>query len=205
MKVLHVVSSLPTKEKPYIKPFIVSQIESLKRNGVGIDVMNLNATGNTFNYFKGIFKILNRTNKNKYDLIHAHYAYCGWSAVFQKRIPILVSLMGSDLYGIPDKKDRQTLKGFINIISTKILIKFVNTVIVKSKSMRDMVNRNGVFVVPNGVDFEKFKPLKKKKNHKNHDSSKKFTSSTKSYRNSKDQQSRCGVIDRFRYRAGTSG
>lgn len=165
MKVLHVVSSLPSKKKPFDKPFVLSQIESLRRNGVEVDIINLNATRNTFNYVTGIFKIIKTINKKAYDLIHAHYAYCGWSAVFQKRIPIIVSLMGSDLYGIPDEKNRQTVMGLINIISTKILIKFVDAVIVKSKRMRDMVCRNGVFVIPNGVDFEKFRPLKKRQNH----------------------------------------
>ena len=165
MKVLHIVSSLPSQKKPFDKPFVLSQIESLRRNGVEVDILNLHATRNTVNYFTGILKVSKRVNKEEYDLIHAHYAYCGWSAVFQRKIPIILSLMGSDLYGIPDEKNRQTAMGIINRISTKILVKFVDTIIVKSKRMRHMVRRDSVFVVPNGVDFEKFKPLKNQKKY----------------------------------------
>ena len=174
MKVLHVVSSLPSAEKPYNKPFVLSQIESLRKHSIEIDVMNLMGTENTINYFIGIFKILNKMRKKKYDLIHAHYSYCGWSSIFQNRIPVVLSLMGSDLYGVPDGKGGQTLKGFINIISTKVLIKMVDTVIVKSKSMRKMVSRkDNVFIVPNGVDFDKFKPIQKIRDTKSSDVSKK--------------------------------
>ncbi len=172
MRVLHIVSSLPSEKRPFDKPFVLSQIESLRKNGIEIDVMNLQAKDNTLNYFTGILKIWHRCNKTRYDLIHAHYSYCGWSAVFQKKVPVVVSLMGNDLYGILNNKGGQTLIGFLNIISTKILIKLVDAVIVKSRPMQEMINANHVFVVPNGVDFEKFKPMDRKNKTNNFDSAK---------------------------------
>ncbi|UCD05544.1 MAG: hypothetical protein JSV98_10615, partial [candidate division WOR-3 bacterium] len=73
IRALHVVSSWPTEREPFVKPFIVSQINSLRATGVEVDVFNLNATGNTLNYLWGVFKILRRVRKRRYDLIHAHY------------------------------------------------------------------------------------------------------------------------------------
>ena len=162
IRVLHVVSSWPTEQKPFVKPFIVSQIDSLRRAGLKVDVMNLEATGKTFNYLAGIFKIHRMVSNCHYDLIHAHYSYCGWSAVFQRRVPVIVSLMGSDLYGIPNGRGAQTLAGLFNILSTKWLVKLVDGVIVKSARMAALVNAGRVSVIPNGVDFTVFKPVFKR-------------------------------------------
>jgi len=163
IRTLHVVSSWPTRLKPSVKPFITSQIDSLRNAGVLVDVMNLHATGNTFNYLLGIFRIINKVRREHYDLIHAHYSYCGWSAIFQKKLPVVVSLMGSDLYGISNGRGGQTPAGLFNICSTKQLVRLVNAVIVKSARMRKLVSSERVFVIPNGVDFSRFKPVPNKK------------------------------------------
>ncbi|UCD05094.1 MAG: glycosyltransferase, partial [candidate division WOR-3 bacterium] len=115
------------------------------------------------NYLWGVFKILRRVRKRRYDLIHAHYSYCAWSSVFQKRVPVVVSLMGSDLYGISNGRGSQTPAGLFNIISTRVLLKLVDAVIVKSKGMSGLVSVGNVHVIPNGVDFGLFKPLSRRK------------------------------------------
>ncbi len=163
IRVLHVVSSWPTERTPFVKPFIVSQINSLRQAGIEVDVINLDATGNSFNYLSGMFKILNTVRRQRYDLIHAHYSYCGWSAVPQRRVPVIVSLMGSDLYGISNGRGSQTPAGLFNILSTRILLKLVDAVIVKSARMAELVNVGKVFVIPNGVDFGVFKPDSKRR------------------------------------------
>lgn len=166
IRALHVVSSWPTEREPFLKPFIVSQIISLRAAGVEVDVINLNATGNTFNYLWGALRILGKVRKHRYDLIHAHYSYCAWSALLQRRLPVLVSLMGSDLYGISNGRGRQTPAGLFNTISTRILLKLVDAVIVKSVRMAGLVSVGNVHVIPNGVNFGLFKPLsRRKRNH----------------------------------------
>jgi teichuronic acid biosynthesis glycosyltransferase TuaC len=159
MRVLHIVSSWPTARRPFVKPFITSQIDSLRRAGVSVDVMNLNATKNTFNYLLGMLRIIDRSSRQKYDLIHAHYSYCGWSAKPQHKVPVILSLMGSDLYGIANQRGGQTPAGFFNVYSTKILVRLMDAVIVKSARMREMVDATRVHVIPNGVDFTRFKPV----------------------------------------------
>jgi len=166
IRALHVVSSWPTEREPFVKPFIVSQINSLRGAGVDVDVFNLNATGKTLNYLRGAFEIIRRVREHRYDLIHAHYSYCAWSATLQKRIPVVVSLMGSDLYGISNGRGRQTLAGLFNVISTRVVLKLVDSVIVKSKGMAGLVNVGNVHVIPNGVDFSLFKPLSMRKGNR---------------------------------------
>jgi teichuronic acid biosynthesis glycosyltransferase TuaC len=159
MRILHVVSSLPTRERPFDKPFVQSQIESLKRNGVEVDVINIRGNERALNYFLGIFKVRRQVSRIKYAAVHAHYSFCGWCSIFQRRSPVVLSLMGSDLYGSINGRGRQTLEGFLSMFTTRVLIRIVNTVIVKSKRMKKEIENVRVHVVPNGIDFRMFKPI----------------------------------------------
>ena len=158
MKVLHIVSSWPTKEKPFLKPFIVSQIDSLVRNGVTVDVLNLNATDSSFNYIAGAFRLQKMIRNREYDIVHAHYSYCGWVAVLQRRVPVVVSLMGNDLFGVLNSRGGQSIIGYFNILTSTLLVNIAEAIIVKSHRMKELINADHVFVVPNGVDFDNFRP-----------------------------------------------
>lgn len=160
MRVLHIVSSWPTREKPFLKPFIVSQINSLVRNGVTVDVLNLNATDSTFNYIAGAFKLWKMIRSRQYDVVHAHYSYCGWVAVLQRRVPVVVSLMGNDLFGVLNSRGGQSIIGYFNILTSTLLVNIAEAIIVKSNRMKELINADHVFVVPNGVDFDKFRPMR---------------------------------------------
>ena len=110
-KVLQLVGVLPSSRFPYAQPFVGSQIDSLRSAGIEIEVLDLaTCFGKGWKkYVRGIFKIRKMVSLNQYDLIHAHYGHCGWIAKFQQRVPVVVSLMGSDLLGIPDRSGRLTL------------------------------------------------------------------------------------------------
>lgn len=153
MKVLHVFSG------PYNNPCVLAQIESLRQDGIETYILSLNTRRNALNYFTGFFRLRKRLKYPKYGLVHAHYAYCGLIALFQKKMPIVVSFMGSDLLGILNSDRRQTLMGMFNIIVSKIVAKNADAVIVKSNRMKEALKLSNVYVIPNGVDFTKFKPV----------------------------------------------
>ncbi|MGB8214525.1 MAG: glycosyltransferase [Anaerolineales bacterium] len=165
MRVLQLVGLLPSSRSPSAQPFVGSQIDSLRNAGIEIEVLDLAACcGKGWKkYIRGIFKIRKMVRLNQYDLIHAHYGYCGWVARFQRKVPVVVSLMGSDLLGIPDKSGRQTLLGRMSQWSSQILAQHVDHVIVKSNQMVGMLSRKAhMTVIPNGVDFDLFKPMDQK-------------------------------------------
>jgi teichuronic acid biosynthesis glycosyltransferase TuaC len=162
MRVLHIVSSWSTSSRSYSKPFIVSQINSLMHNGIVIDILNLNATDHTLNYITGIFKVLKKIHDKDYDVVHAHYSYNAWPAILQRRVPVIVSFMGNDLFGVLNGRGGQKLVGYFNIFTSTLLINFVDAVIVKSNRMKELINASHVFVVPNGVDFRSFEARKRR-------------------------------------------
>jgi glycosyltransferase involved in cell wall biosynthesis len=162
LKVLQLVGVLPSSRFPSAQPFVSSQIDSLRKAGVEIDVLDLaTCCGKGWKkYIRGIFKIRKMVSSNQYDLIHAHYSYCGWVAKFQRRVPVVVSLMGSDLSGTPDIQGRQTWRGRIDRMTSLLLVYLVEHIIVKSQWMATQVPRkNGISVLPNGVDSELFRPM----------------------------------------------
>ena len=141
-------------------PFIRSQGESLKKRGIALDYFT--TAGRGFNgYLKSIGMLKRHLKENKYDIIHAHYALSGWVAVLARpRVPVIVSFMGCDVYGDVTADGKRTAR--LNIILAKLLQPFVRAIIVKSKGLAQYVYMNKKCrIIPNGVDFNRFKPMDK--------------------------------------------
>lgn len=79
-----------------------------------------------------------------YDLVHANYGLTAPPAVFQRNIPSVLSLWGSDLMG---------RYGAVS----KFCARFADEVIVMSDEMAAELDRD-CHVIPHGVDLERFKP-----------------------------------------------
>jgi len=87
------------------------------------------------------------------DIIHAHYSFCGIIAALASwKIPIVVSLMGSDTY------QSKIMKFIIKLFSD---YKWTKT-IVKSEDMKIRLGLKNAVVLANGVDLNLFHPLDKK-------------------------------------------
>ena len=159
MKVLF-ISSGATEFR--VIPFVKSQEQSLIDSGVKVDHF-LISEGGLGGYLRSISKLKDHLKKNTYELIHAHYTFCGWVAVLSFcRIPVVVSYMGSDVYGTVDKNGKRIPGSYFEIITGILLQPFVRRIIVKSKNLEQYVYlKKKSAVIPNGVDFENFKPRDK--------------------------------------------
>lgn len=148
-----------------IVPFIKSQGESLKKEGIEIDYFTIIGKSKK-GYFKNIFLLRDYLKKNRYDIIHAHYGLVGLVCVLTlTKIPIILSIMGSDAYGSFDKKGKRILSSYIIMFLTQIAIIFATQIIVKSKNILAVVPyKKKTHVIPNGVNFELFQPTDKEIN-----------------------------------------
>ena len=146
-----------------ITPFIKSQGESLKKNGVHLNYFLIKGKG-LFGYLKNIKYLRDHLKSNKYDVIHAHYSLVGWVAVLSTiKIPIVVSFMGCDTYGDYDENGKLVLSSYFQIFLSKLLQPFVAAIIVKSKNLEEYVyKKNKLSIIPNGVNFEIFKSIEQK-------------------------------------------
>lgn len=158
MKVLFICSGNATFNT--LSPFIKAQAESLESDGVVVDFFYIRGKG-IRNYLKNVPILRKEIKSNNYDLLHAHYALCGWVAVLTlTRLPIILSLMGSDVFGDINEKGKRKFKSNLFVLLTRFVQPFVDVVIVKSAGMRaKVVKRKEVYAIPNGIRMDKFRPL----------------------------------------------
>lgn len=87
------------------------------------------------------------------DIIHSHYFFCGIiAALASRKIPIVVSLMGSDTH--QSKIMKLIIKLFSDYKWTKTLV--------KSEDMKIRLGLKNAVLLSNGVDLNLFHPLDKK-------------------------------------------
>ena len=152
MKVLFVCSG---NSESGISPIVKAQGESLKKNGIEIEYFLIKGKG-IVGYLKNIFPLRKYLKNNDFDIIHSHYSLSAYVASMAGASPLVVSLMGSDVQ-----------KGILG----KGIIKLFNKVywemlIVKSKSMKHSIDIKECRIIPNGVNFDLFKPIDKENTKK---------------------------------------
>lgn len=140
--------------KGIIKPIIKNQGDSLLRAGVDVEFYVLSSSGMK-GYLKNIKPLRKQIKSGNYDVVHSHFAFSAYLASIASiglRVPMVVSLMGSDIW------DRKIYPYIVRMFAR---LKPWKSVIVKSSEMRDRVGMLRAIVVPNGVNMEKFSPMDK--------------------------------------------
>jgi glycosyltransferase involved in cell wall biosynthesis len=151
IKVLAIINMYPYENYPYYGIFVKEQLDMLKVFGIEIDILFLNGKKSKFNYLKGIFQVLKRVRSKKFDLVHAHYVFCGILARFQIRYPIVLTHHGIEV-----------LHGYQSVLS-RLISPLVDRVIVRSKEMKDKLKIQSAYIISAGIDFDRFKPISKEK------------------------------------------
>jgi len=147
MKVLFISSG---NSKLGISPIVKNQGESLKSEGIEVEYFRIKGKG-FIGYLKAVPVLRKFLRKNNFDVVHAHYSLSALAASLAGAKPMVVSLMGSDL----------NAKSYY-----KYLIRFCNRffwsqIIVKSEDMKRSIGIKNIRVIPNGVNFDIFRPINK--------------------------------------------
>lgn len=134
--------------------FYVQQVRALRDRGV--DVTTVSVPGDQYRrqanqrsrsplaYVRFVPTVLRHARRN-YDLVHANYGLTGPAAVAQFRLPVVLSLWGSDLMGP---------LGWVGRAAAKAS----DEVIVMSERMATELGTE-CHVVPHGVDLDRFRPM----------------------------------------------
>lgn len=130
-------------------PIVTNQAQSLIDIGCDVEMYPI-LEGGIRGYIKYFFKLKKQLKQHKYDVIHAHYALCGILArISSKSVPVICSLMGSDLY--KSKK----MRFFVRLFSHHLW----DLTIVKSEDMKITLRNDVAMTIPNGVDFKRFRSI----------------------------------------------
>jgi glycosyltransferase involved in cell wall biosynthesis len=131
--------------------FYERQVESLER--LGVDVETLPVPGDhhdgerkrsVADYLR-LARSVRSQSLERYDLVHANYGLTAPAALAQRRLPVVVSLWGSDL------------KGTFGSVS-RACARLADATIVMSEGMATALGTD-VAVVPHGVELDRFRPM----------------------------------------------
>src|SRR5215472_15581815 len=107
MKVLIVTAMYPKPENPAFGSFVRTQVESLRRAGVDVELLLLQGRSRKWNYLKAIFQLRERLAKGSFDLVHAHYGLAGMVGRTEWKVPVVVTFHGDDLLGTVNTRGKK--------------------------------------------------------------------------------------------------
>ena len=154
-----VTNLYPYPGYPAYGNFIKGQIDSLEPEGVHSRVLFINGRESKLNYLRSPFDLWRILNREPYDLVHGYFGLGGLVARMQPRLPLVVSLIGDDLLGQPDRYGRNSPLGHFFQDSSRWLARHSDAVIVMSEEMRRLAEIPNAIIMGNGVDLELFKPM----------------------------------------------
>lgn len=157
MKVLFVCSG--NSQFYNVASFIKSQGDSLEEEGIDLSYFLVEGKG-AKNYIKNVGRLRKFLKEKAYDfdVIHAHYSFCGWVAVLASgRLPVVLSLMGDDAVGTFRGENKITMKSRVLKFLAWAIQPFVQAIISKSPNLESVVYRKKVsYIIPNGVKLDRF-------------------------------------------------
>jgi glycosyltransferase involved in cell wall biosynthesis len=157
-----VTNMYPTDENPGFGAFVKSQIDSIAAEGHDVEVFKIEGRGSAWNYVSAVGRLHALLARRRFDIIHAHYGLSGVVASAQHRCPFVISYCGDDLLGTSDGMGGITRMSRFVIRLSQYVARRAAGIIVKSKEMVGRIDsaeaRGKAVVIPNGVDFDLFRP-----------------------------------------------
>jgi glycosyltransferase involved in cell wall biosynthesis len=150
----------PTPQSPASGIFVQSQVESLQALGIDFELLLVEGSSSRWNYLRAIGQVRRRAARGGFDLIHAHHGLSGFIAVQQRVKPVVVTFVGSDVLGTPDRSGRSTLRGRLQPMLSRYAARRARRVIVVSRQLGSRLEGLGSppVLVPMGVDLRLFQP-----------------------------------------------
>lgn len=149
----------------HISSFAAAQRDSLIELGIDIREFSIANPKSFIDLIKYGFRLRNLVRANKISIVHAQWGTStGLLCSLFSPVPVVVSFGGSDLLGNYDECFRHTVSGKISGLLSQMAAIFSTSVIVKSALLKGRLwksTRGKAWVIPNGVDIVKFRPLNK--------------------------------------------
>ncbi|SMO53031.1 Glycosyltransferase involved in cell wall bisynthesis [Saccharicrinis carchari] len=145
LKILFVYSSQDIQARTHL---VTTQGESLEQIGCTVDYYDITGVG-YWPYLKHIVKLRKFINAGNYDIVHAQFGYSGITCAFASSKPLVVSLMGSD-YRL------EKMASWSTALFARLFWDFT---IVKSQKMYNNLRIRHAQIIPNGINFSRFKPI----------------------------------------------
>jgi glycosyltransferase involved in cell wall biosynthesis len=161
LRILVVSCEWPSQQYPFSGIFVKHQVETLREFGLDVNVFTFRGGKKLLSYARAIFDLGQWLRINKVDVIHAHFGQAGFVALTQRKVPVVVTLHGSDIYGVAGKDRVARLQSYLLEAISRITATRANEVIVVSERMGKLLPKRNYHVIPIGIDTKLFKALPK--------------------------------------------
>ncbi len=121
-----------------------NQVRSLRRAGCSITVLHIDGARSKIEYLRGAVRLLREASNDHFDIVHAHYGLTGVIGTLQRRLPLVVTYLGSDVF-------YSLHRGFSLYAAHR-----ADCNVVMSHAMRKALAPLPCVVIPNGTDVEQF-------------------------------------------------
>ena len=94
---LIITNMYPYKKFPFYGMVVKEEVDCLRQEGVGTEVLFINGRQSRWNYLKGMFKLARLLAWRRFDIIHTHHSYCAYMAIiaracFRLKVPLILTL-----------------------------------------------------------------------------------------------------------------
>jgi teichuronic acid biosynthesis glycosyltransferase TuaC len=149
MRVLVVTNLWPSREHPARGGFVRDQVEALRAmEGVEIELFTF-GLGSTA-YLRAARELRRRYSPGEFDLVHAHYGLCGWSALAVRGdAPLVVTFHGTDLA-------HPVVGPLSRVLARRIALPAPVSASLAREGLAK--TRRTIAVLPTGVNLDRFEP-----------------------------------------------
>jgi glycosyltransferase involved in cell wall biosynthesis len=149
-----VTSEWPTAQRPYHAPYLVQQVEFLRRLGVDVEVFPFRGARKPVNYLKAWLRLRRHLRQREYDLLHAQFGQSALLA-WPRRLPLVVTFHGCDLQGVKRADGTMSWGGRFLQMVCQIVARHADAVILVSERMRRFIPPSvQASVIPTGLNFD---------------------------------------------------
>ncbi len=157
MRVLMITSEWPTAAHPEYAPFIVRQVEFLRRHGMTVDVLHVDGRKNPVTYWRRWREVRTLAARQHYDVVHAQWGQAALTAL-PAPAPLVITFRGSDLAGSEGPGFGQRLSGRLLRALSRFAAGRADARVVVSERLRRHLPGRPCHVIPSGLDLERFVP-----------------------------------------------
>ncbi len=153
-----ITSEWPTVEHQDSAPFIVQQVEFLRRAGVEVEVFAFRGACKPGNYLRAWRKTRRLIASGRFDLVHAQWGQSALLAL-PRSLPLVITYRGNDLEGVIGRNGRQSLQGRLLRAISRGMSRIAEEVVVVSDRLAHRMPPRAYHVIPSGLDLEMFRPM----------------------------------------------
>jgi teichuronic acid biosynthesis glycosyltransferase TuaC len=166
LRILAVTNMYPTSRDPTLGTFVEQQIQGLKQVGLDLEVVLLDRAHKGLTVYLSTGRRVRAAIRGfEPDIVHVMYggvmADIVTSTVDSR--PTVVSFCGDDLLGELLSGPVRKFISKCGVLSSHRAARRAHGIVIKSKNLQDVlpsdVSASKIRIIPNGIDFERFKPL----------------------------------------------